>query len=77
MATALELHLEAVMAAAFEAGNDHAFTVARNRREVLWKYRDGIMSLEDAKRAMAKIPGGTREVIASEVKNWDGDLTEV
>tara|TARA_Y100000034_G_scaffold92187_1_gene111334 strand:+ start:292 stop:537 length:246 start_codon:yes stop_codon:yes gene_type:complete len=74
MASAIVKHLEEEMATAFEAGDDHVFTVARNRREAYWRFRDGTMSLETAKKVMTKIPKGSREAVAKVLLDWNGAL---
>ncbi len=82
MTIAIVKHLETDMAAAFKANDDHAFTVASNKRENVWRYRDGVegYTLERVKYAMTKVPKAPRGQAAEKpcavCARWTGDITD-
>jgi|1_EtaG_2_1085319.scaffolds.fasta_scaffold144632_2 hypothetical protein len=79
-------HLEQEMAAAHEAGDDHAFTVARNRRQAVWNYRDGNADLGKTQYLLGKMQPARKDdegkvLVAADTAcevctAWDGDVLE-
>ena len=86
MTIAIVKHLEADMATAHKAGNDHAFTVARNRRQAIWNYRDGSIDLAKTQYILGKTQAArtdedgnvfvAADTVCRTCAAWKGDITD-